>query len=132
ETTNGRRVKEFLEQEHENYKVYQEVEDHEDQLLQEYREAWQSSDRKVEFQQRERTFTADLVEKLQRRTRVKGQASGGEKDKVYHFEVETFINNRAGKILIDQITAIDKKRIGNLVSHEELKTANLELNVVKE
>ena len=36
-------------------------------------------------------------------------------DKIYHFEVETFINNQAGKILIDQITTIDKvKRLGDL------------------
>lgn len=36
-------------------------------------------------------------------------------DKIYHFEVETFINNQAGKILIDQITTIDKvKRLGEL------------------
>jgi mRNA-degrading endonuclease toxin of MazEF toxin-antitoxin module len=36
-------------------------------------------------------------------------------DKIYHFEVETFINNQAGKILIDQITTVDKvKRLGDL------------------
>jgi len=36
-------------------------------------------------------------------------------DKIYHFEVETFINNQTGKILIDQITTIDKvKRLGDL------------------
>ncbi|SRR6184192_1214757 len=46
-----------------------------------------------------------------------------EGDKVYHFEVETFINNQSGKILIDQITTIDKvKRIGKLVGKFEEKT----------
>jgi len=39
-----------------------------------------------------------------------------EGDKVYSFEVETFINNKAGKILIDQITTTDKvKRVGQFV-----------------
>ena len=37
-------------------------------------------------------------------------------DKVYSFEVETFINNQSGKILVDQITTSDKiKRVGNFV-----------------
>src|SRR4051812_45096767 len=37
-------------------------------------------------------------------------------DKVYSFEVETFINNQLGKILIDQITTTDKiKRVGKFV-----------------
>src|SRR6266511_823184 len=37
-------------------------------------------------------------------------------DKVYSFEVETFINNQSGKILIDQITTTDKvKRVGQFV-----------------
>jgi mRNA-degrading endonuclease toxin of MazEF toxin-antitoxin module len=37
-------------------------------------------------------------------------------DKVYSFEVETFINNQSGKILIDQITTTDKvKRVGKFV-----------------
>jgi mRNA-degrading endonuclease toxin of MazEF toxin-antitoxin module len=36
--------------------------------------------------------------------------------KVYSFEVETFINNQSGKILVDQITTSDKvKRVGKLV-----------------
>ena len=44
-------------------------------------------------------------------------------DKVYHFEVETFINNQNGKILIDQITTVDKvKRLGELVSRFDEKT----------
>ena len=44
-------------------------------------------------------------------------------DKVYHFEVETFINNQDGKILIDQITTVDKvKRLGELVSRFDEKT----------
>ena len=37
-------------------------------------------------------------------------------DKIYSFEVETFINNQSGKILIDQITTTDKvKRVGQFV-----------------
>ena len=37
-------------------------------------------------------------------------------DKIYSFEVETFINNQPGKILIDQITTTDKvKRVGKFV-----------------
>src|SRR5438034_9025319 len=37
-------------------------------------------------------------------------------DKIYSFEVETFINNQSGKILIDQITTTDKvKRVGKFV-----------------
>src|SRR2546429_9487051 len=44
-------------------------------------------------------------------------------DKVYHFEVETFINNQGGKILIDQITTVDKvKRVGELVGKFDEKT----------
>src|ERR1700722_17519159 len=36
--------------------------------------------------------------------------------KVYSFEVETFINNQSGKILVDKITTTDKvKRIGKFV-----------------
>src|SRR4051794_25992164 len=39
-----------------------------------------------------------------------------ESDKVYSFEVKTFINNQAGKILVDQITTTDKvKRVGKFV-----------------
>jgi mRNA interferase MazF len=33
-------------------------------------------------------------------------------DKVYPFEVLTEINNQKGKVLTDQITTIDKKRVG--------------------
>ena len=45
-----------------------------------------------------------------------------EGDKVYHFEVETLINSQSGKILVDQITTIDKaKRIGKLVGKFEEK-----------
>ncbi|CAH1755893.1 21006_t:CDS:1 [Entrophospora sp. SA101] len=33
-------------------------------------------------------------------------------DKVYPFEVLTEVNNQKGKALIDQITTIDKKRLG--------------------
>lgn len=37
-------------------------------------------------------------------------------DKIYSFEVETFIDNQSGKILIDQITTTDKiKRVGKFV-----------------
>jgi mRNA-degrading endonuclease toxin of MazEF toxin-antitoxin module len=37
--------------------------------------------------------------------------------------VETFINNQDGKILIDQITTVDKvKRLGELVSRFDEKT----------
>jgi len=37
-------------------------------------------------------------------------------NKIYSFEVETFINNQAGKILVDQITTTDKmKRVGKFV-----------------
>ena len=44
-------------------------------------------------------------------------------DKVYHFEVETFINNQDGKVLIDQITTVDKvKRLGKLVNQLDEKT----------
>ena len=39
-----------------------------------------------------------------------------EGDKIYSFEVKTFINNQSGKILIDQITTTDKvKRVGKFV-----------------
>ena len=39
-----------------------------------------------------------------------------EGDRIYSFEVETFINNQPGKILIDQITTTDKvKRVGKFV-----------------
>lgn len=31
-------------------------------------------------------------------------------DKLYHFELETYFNQQIGKILIDQITTIDKTR----------------------
>ena len=34
-------------------------------------------------------------------------------DKIYPFEIETNLNNRKGKILTDQITTIDKKRLGD-------------------
>lgn len=36
-------------------------------------------------------------------------------DKVYPFEVLTEINKRPGKLLIDQITTIDKKRLGDYI-----------------
>jgi mRNA-degrading endonuclease toxin of MazEF toxin-antitoxin module len=43
--------------------------------------------------------------------------------KTYSFEVETFINQKAGKILIDQITTVDKvKRVGKLVGRFDEKT----------
>jgi len=43
-------------------------------------------------------------------------------DKVYSFEVETFINNQSGKILIDQITTTDKvKRVGKFVGQLDEK-----------
>jgi mRNA interferase MazF len=46
-----------------------------------------------------------------------------EGDKVYHFEVETYLNNQAGKILIDQVTTVDKvKRLGNLAGKFDEKT----------
>src|SRR5277367_3089664 len=46
-----------------------------------------------------------------------------EGNKVYHFEVETLINNQPGKILVDQITTIDKvKRFGRLVGRFDEKT----------
>ena len=46
-----------------------------------------------------------------------------EKDKVYSFEVETFINDKAGKVLIDQITTIDKlKRVGKFGGQLDEKT----------
>src|SRR3954453_13465143 len=39
-----------------------------------------------------------------------------EGDKVYSFEVETFINNKTDKILIDEFTTTDKmKRVGQFV-----------------
>src|SRR3954454_11010694 len=39
-----------------------------------------------------------------------------EGDKIYSFEVETFINNQSGKILVDQITTTDKvKRVGEFL-----------------
>ena len=49
-------------------------------------------------------------------------------DKIYHFEVETFINNQAGKILIDQITTVDKvKRLGDLAGKfDEKKMVKIE------
>lgn len=34
-------------------------------------------------------------------------------DKIYPFEVITYLNNQKGKALVDQITTIDKKRLGN-------------------
>jgi mRNA-degrading endonuclease toxin of MazEF toxin-antitoxin module len=43
-------------------------------------------------------------------------------DKIYSFEVETFINNQSGKILIDQITTTDKiKRVGKYVGQVDEK-----------
>lgn len=43
--------------------------------------------------------------------------------KTYSFEVETFINQKAGKILIDQVTTVDKvKRVGKLVGRFDEKT----------
>jgi len=43
-------------------------------------------------------------------------------DKIYSFEVETFINNQSGKILIDQITTTDKvKRVGKFVGNLDEK-----------
>ncbi|CAG8798364.1 10137_t:CDS:1 [Racocetra persica] len=45
-----------------------------------------------------------------------------EGSKVYSFEVETFINNQSGKILVDQITTTDKvKRIGKFVGQLDEK-----------
>ena len=45
-----------------------------------------------------------------------------EGEKVYSFEVETFINNQPGKILVDQITTTDKvKRIGKFVGRLDEK-----------
>jgi mRNA-degrading endonuclease toxin of MazEF toxin-antitoxin module len=42
--------------------------------------------------------------------------------KVYSFEVETFINNQPGKVLIDQITTTDKvKRVGKFVGRLDEK-----------
>src|SRR4051812_1723297 len=44
-------------------------------------------------------------------------------DKIYSFEVETFINNQSGKILVDQITTTDTlKRVGKFVSQLDEKT----------
>jgi mRNA-degrading endonuclease toxin of MazEF toxin-antitoxin module len=43
-------------------------------------------------------------------------------DKIYSFEVETFINNQAGKILVDQITTTNKlKRVGKFVGRLDEK-----------
>ncbi len=43
-------------------------------------------------------------------------------DKIYSFEVETFINDQAGKILVDQITTTDKvKRLGKFVAQLDEK-----------
>ena len=45
-----------------------------------------------------------------------------EGSRVYSFEVETFINNQSGKILIDQITTTDKvKRVGKFVGRLDEK-----------
>lgn len=42
--------------------------------------------------------------------------------KVYSFEVETFINNQSGKVLVDQITTTDKvKRIGKYIGQVDEK-----------
>ncbi|CAG8567665.1 4599_t:CDS:2 [Scutellospora calospora] len=43
-------------------------------------------------------------------------------DKVYPFEVETNLNNRKGKALTDQITTIDKKRLGDYLGQLDKKT----------
>lgn len=43
-------------------------------------------------------------------------------DKIYPFEIETNLNNRKGKILTDQITTIDKKRLGNYLGHLDKST----------
>src|SRR3954451_12106585 len=46
-----------------------------------------------------------------------------EGDKIYSFEVETFINNKPGKVLVDQITTTDKvKRVGKFVGQLDEKT----------
>lgn len=46
-----------------------------------------------------------------------------EGDKIYSFEVETFINNKQGKVLVDQITTTDKvKRVGKFVGQLDEKT----------
>ncbi|RIA78958.1 hypothetical protein C1645_841952 [Glomus cerebriforme] len=43
-------------------------------------------------------------------------------DKIYSFEVETFINNQLGKVLVDQIITTDKaKRVGKFVGRLEEK-----------
>jgi mRNA-degrading endonuclease toxin of MazEF toxin-antitoxin module len=43
--------------------------------------------------------------------------------KTYSFEVETYLNSQAGKILVDQITTVDKvKRVGELVGRFDEKT----------
>ncbi|KLL03116.1 MAG: hypothetical protein MRERV_52c006 [Mycoplasmataceae bacterium RV_VA103A] len=46
-----------------------------------------------------------------------------EGSEVYSFEVETFINNQSGKILVDQITTTDKaKRIGKFIGQLDEKS----------
>lgn len=43
-------------------------------------------------------------------------------DKIYPFEVKTYLNNREGKALTDQITTIDKKRLGDCIGELDKKT----------
>ena len=45
-------------------------------------------------------------------------------DKLYHFEIETYFNKQTGKILVDQITTVDKVRrfLGKRISIAEEKT----------
>ena len=43
-------------------------------------------------------------------------------DKIYPFEVRTNLNNRQGKSLTDQITTIDKKRLGDYLGQLDKQT----------
>ncbi|KLL03425.1 MAG: transcriptional modulator of MazE/toxin, MazF [Mycoplasmataceae bacterium CE_OT135] len=43
-------------------------------------------------------------------------------DKIYPFEVETNLNNRKGKVIVDQITTIDRKRLGDYLGRLEKRT----------
>lgn len=69
ETQNGKKVKQFLDQEHESYEVYYENAEEfptDDKLLQEYREAWQNPQRLAEAKQWEQAAMTDWTERAKK------------------------------------------------------------------
>ena len=52
---------------------------------------------------------------------------------IFPFESPIVVNNKKGKVLLDQICAIDKKRLGTYISsatREEIENVNIALKVV--